>query len=317
MPSVSSGSRVPPGGTAGQILYKKSGVDFDLTWQSVPIKGDKGDTGPAGPKGDQGDPGPTGATGPTGPKGDTGATGGQGPKGDTGATGAAGPGVPTGGTAGQVLSKVDSTNYNTTWTTPSAGGGGSTNGPFWTWTTNRISLVPPYLLGAGANTAWPFGAANMYFFPLRVPNSCTLNALGIQGSTASAQYYIGIYNESTGSTPGPTTRVVGASVTISSAGSLNFSGVGNVALTAGNYWLGMCSNSATNTTMCASQFLNGTLTAAYTPTGVAVTANNCRYISGLSIASGQVSPVGQPDVSIFTSVAASASYMPIVAFFIA
>jgi len=29
--------------------------------------------------------------------------------------------LPTGGTTGQVLSKVDGTNYNTTWTTPSAG----------------------------------------------------------------------------------------------------------------------------------------------------------------------------------------------------
>ena len=42
--------------------------------------------------------------------------------GATGATGAAGVGVPAGGTAGQVLSKIDGTDYNTQW---SAGGGGS------------------------------------------------------------------------------------------------------------------------------------------------------------------------------------------------
>ena len=41
--------------------------------------------------------------------GKDGATGPQGP------TGPAGPGVPAGGTAGQVLSKVDGTNYNTEW----------------------------------------------------------------------------------------------------------------------------------------------------------------------------------------------------------
>ena len=41
----------------------------------VGLKGDKGDTGEAGPKGD---------TGEAGPKGDTGATGPQGPQGDTG-----------------------------------------------------------------------------------------------------------------------------------------------------------------------------------------------------------------------------------------
>jgi lysophospholipase L1-like esterase len=42
--------------------------------------------------------------------------------GPTGATGATGPGVPTGGTAAQVLSKIDGTNYNTQWMTPSGGG---------------------------------------------------------------------------------------------------------------------------------------------------------------------------------------------------
>jgi hypothetical protein len=42
----------------------------------------------------------------------------QGVKGDTGATGAAGQGVPTGGTAGQVLAKINGTNYNTEWIDP-------------------------------------------------------------------------------------------------------------------------------------------------------------------------------------------------------
>lgn len=65
-------------------------------------KGDQGDQGPAGQKGEQGDPGTAGA------KGD---------KGDQGAQGPAGEGVPTGGTAGQVLTKVDGTNYNTQWKT--------------------------------------------------------------------------------------------------------------------------------------------------------------------------------------------------------
>lgn len=80
--------------------------------------------GPQGIQGETGATGATGATGPTGPKGDkgdTGATGPQGPTGDTGATGAtgatgpAGPGIAAGGTAGQILSKVDGTDYNTTW----------------------------------------------------------------------------------------------------------------------------------------------------------------------------------------------------------
>lgn len=73
-----------------------------FTFAFTGIKGAKGDTGAAGQKGEQGDPGAAGA------KGD---------KGDQGAQGPAGEGVPTGGTAGQVLTKVDGTNYNTQWST--------------------------------------------------------------------------------------------------------------------------------------------------------------------------------------------------------
>ncbi|HEY9003339.1 MAG TPA: hypothetical protein VIM89_18430 [Mucilaginibacter sp.] len=60
--------------------------------------------------------GPTGATGPTGPQGIKGDTG------DTGPAGPAGTGVPTGGTAGQVLAKIDGTDYNDHWIDPPATG---------------------------------------------------------------------------------------------------------------------------------------------------------------------------------------------------
>lgn len=63
-------------------------------------------------QGTQGPPGPPGPTGPTGPAG---------PAGSTGPAGPAGQGVPTGGTAGQALTKIDATNYNTQWSTVSAG----------------------------------------------------------------------------------------------------------------------------------------------------------------------------------------------------
>lgn len=55
------------------------------------------------------------------------ATGPEGPQGDTGAQGPAGQGVPVGGTAGQVLAKIDGTNYNTEWVDQS-GGAGVTDG---------------------------------------------------------------------------------------------------------------------------------------------------------------------------------------------
>jgi hypothetical protein len=89
MPSVGSGSRVPPGGTSGSFLQKKSAVDYDYQWIISPTgpQGDKGDTGSTGATGAQGPKGDTGATGPAGADG---AAGAQGPKGDTGTAGASG-----------------------------------------------------------------------------------------------------------------------------------------------------------------------------------------------------------------------------------
>jgi len=82
------------------------------------IQGDTGpvgDTGPQGPQGDigpQGVQGPVGDTGPQGPQGPVGPQGDIGPIGDTGPTG---PGVVAGGVAGQILSKINATDYNTEW----------------------------------------------------------------------------------------------------------------------------------------------------------------------------------------------------------
>lgn len=82
-------------------------------------KGDKGDTGETGSQGPQGEQGPQGIQGVQGIQGPTGPAGETGPQGPAGP---AGPGVPTGGTAGQVLAKVDSTDYNTQWVNQSGGG---------------------------------------------------------------------------------------------------------------------------------------------------------------------------------------------------
>jgi hypothetical protein len=59
----------------------------------------------------------TGSVGVPGPQGPTGATGATGATGPTGPAGSPGVGVPAGGTAGQFLTKIDGTNYNTDWTT--------------------------------------------------------------------------------------------------------------------------------------------------------------------------------------------------------
>ena len=76
-------------------------------------------------------------------------SGAQGPTGATGATGAAGQGVPTGGTAGQVLAKIDGTNYNTEWVT-GAGGGAPTDASYLTLGTNG-TLSAERVLTAGDN----------------------------------------------------------------------------------------------------------------------------------------------------------------------
>ena len=81
--------------------------------------------GPQGPQGIQGPAGPQGTQGiqgNVGPQGPQGIQGVQGPQGNIGATGQ---GVPTGGTTGQVLSKINATDFNTQWVTPSGGGAGS------------------------------------------------------------------------------------------------------------------------------------------------------------------------------------------------
>jgi hypothetical protein len=69
------------------------------------------------------------------------------PRGDTGATGA---GVPTGGTTGQVLSKINATDYNTQWITPNAG------------TVTAVTATAPVLssLGATPNISLTTSGAN-------------------------------------------------------------------------------------------------------------------------------------------------------------
>jgi Chaperone of endosialidase len=119
-PQGATGAQGPPG--ADSTVPGPAGATgaTGATGSQGP-KGDTGLTGATGPQGPQGNPGTPGATGGTGPQGPTGTTGATGPTGPTGATGATGPGVPVGGTTGQVLSKIDATNFNTQWITLTGG----------------------------------------------------------------------------------------------------------------------------------------------------------------------------------------------------
>ncbi len=98
----------------------------DILWKNLiaieKLRGPKGDKGTDGEKGERGERGVAGYPGSQGPRGPQGYVGPAGPQGDPGA---AGVGVPVGGTAGQVLSKIDGTDYNTQWVDQTGGGASS------------------------------------------------------------------------------------------------------------------------------------------------------------------------------------------------
>jgi hypothetical protein len=162
-------------------------------------KGDKGDTGdtgatgsqgPKGDKGDTGETGPAGATGAKGDKGDKGDTGSTGPQGEvgaTGATGATGPGVAAGGTEGQVLLKVDGTDYNTVWADNSAESTfylvrNNTGSPILKGTLLAASGAEP----SGRIDVAPFEVTGLQDSELRVMGVATANiANGVNGTVMS------------------------------------------------------------------------------------------------------------------------------------
>ena len=114
----SSGSSIPgPQGEKGD-----PGIQGPMGPEGLPgLPGPMGPEGPAGPFGPMGQTGAPGSEGPAGPMGPMGPVGLTGVPGPVGPMGPAGPGVPAGGSAGQVLSKVDATNYNTQWVSTTSG----------------------------------------------------------------------------------------------------------------------------------------------------------------------------------------------------
>jgi hypothetical protein len=121
----------------GDVWFNTSDGRFYVYYDDFWVEALSNEAGPQGPEGPQGPQGPAGAdstvpgpagadgadgaTGPEGPQGPAGADSTvPGPQGDPGEQGDPGPGVAAGGTEGQVLLKVDGTDYNTTWADNSA-----------------------------------------------------------------------------------------------------------------------------------------------------------------------------------------------------
>ena len=91
------------------------------------VNGEAGAAGTSGTSGVNGAAGTSGSSGINGEAGVAGTSGTSGVNGTSGTSGADGIGIPSGGTSGQVLAKVDSNPYNTTWVTPTGGSGSGSN----------------------------------------------------------------------------------------------------------------------------------------------------------------------------------------------
>ncbi len=173
------------GATGPQGLQGETGPQgpIGLTGATGP-QGIQGETGPQGPAGPAGANGLDGATGPMGPQGPQGLTGPQGP---AGAPGANGQGVPTGGTTGQVLAKVNATDYNTQWVTPSAGGSAYPNVEV-SVTNTAIQNIPD-LTGGTSTTVLSFSGSNNPNASLTGGNTWN-GSLFTVGSTGAGWYQI-------------------------------------------------------------------------------------------------------------------------------
>jgi len=215
--------------------------------------GPAGSTGPAGATGPTGPastvPGPTGATGPTGaastipgPTGATGPAGATGPTGAgvTGATGPTGPtgaGVPIGGTAGQALTKIDGTNYNTQWSSQ-----------FFLEGFGYVSTRYYATSSISTNTqTMPVNTTR--YTPIYISETATFDRIAIAtGSTFSgtAAVRLAIYNNS-GAAPSTVLLDAGSVSPAPTAANTTYQITINQSLSKGWYWLAANSTTAATT----------------------------------------------------------------------
>ncbi|WIM99386.1 hypothetical protein ACTOB_003037 [Actinoplanes oblitus] len=163
----------------------------------------------------------------------------QGPKGDAGSTGAAGPGVPIGGSPGQILSKVDSTDYNTMWIAAPSGsgsGGFSQNGnAAWIsgkWVDSRVQY--------GAYSSAARTTNLLLATTLVVPVTTTFNAISVNlSASATGNLRMGLYNALSNGVPGA--LLAEATVTLGAAGL--YQAVIDVTVLPGLYYIASITNS--------------------------------------------------------------------------
>ena len=102
-----------------------------------------------------------------------------------------GTGVPTGGTAGQVLAKVDGTNFNTAWVTPASGGGSTfPNVELHVVNTTRQTITSR--AGGSASTQLNFTGGNNLNALLTGGNTWTGDNTFTVGATGAGWYQISL-----------------------------------------------------------------------------------------------------------------------------
>ena len=103
----------------------------------------------------------------------------QGPTGPTGSPGTSGQGVPTGGTTGQVLAKVNATDFNTAWVTQSGGSPSVFNVSV---NTTLSGTTNQFIVASGAITitlpSAPAAGQTIYLFPDTSPANISVNPNG-------------------------------------------------------------------------------------------------------------------------------------------
>lgn len=141
--------------------------------------------------------------------------------------GSAGVGVPTGGTTGQVLSKVDGTNYNTQWVTPTSGGWNLT-GNAGTSSSNFIGTTDNIGLSFRTNNIAQWELTPKGRFTSLAPQNIIFGG-GNETNTASGNTVVGM-GSMVNLTTGNFNTAIGSDVLQATTIGVNNTGLGNQAL---------------------------------------------------------------------------------------
>lgn len=221
-------------------------------------------------------------------------------------------GLPTGGAAGQALIKGSATNFDAAWATPATVAGGL----FSPWSSPGRYYTVPTAMPPTTNASSP-GDTSTHFYPVRIPNACTLASIGIintGGSNSSA--YLGLFTDSpTAASGGPATRVAGGTFTVNSGVNTQYSPLAvGLAVAAGNYWVALCMASIANVSLvCTPTVLQN-----YLVGGKSATSTSTFYTANMKVSTAYTAGAATPaDASTLTLQDLATAYTPLFLFTVA